>query len=115
MNEPKTCSTTILRRFLIDSNKDANGSRLVRTLRKTLTKCKVKGWMEQITGKGFSGTYQLSFPFYPSPAILFPDMDIAPPKKKTVTPRRRTVDSSDEEESEEEEEEEDDESDDEPP
>lgn len=34
-------------------------------LRRTLTKCKVLGWMEQITGHGFTGTYQLSFPFYP--------------------------------------------------
>lgn len=34
-------------------------------LRRTLTKCKVLGWMEQITGHGFNGTYQLSFPFYP--------------------------------------------------
>ena len=35
------------------------------SLRRTLTKCKVLGWMEQITGHGFTGTYQLSFPFYP--------------------------------------------------
>jgi len=110
MNEPKTCSTTVLRRFLIESNKEANGSRLVGTLRKTLTKCKVLGWMEQITGKGFSGTYRLSFPFYPSPAVLYPDRVIAPPKEKRA---KRTYDSSDEEEEEESEEEED--SDDEPP
>lgn len=40
-------------------------SHLVAHLRRTLTKCKVLGWMEQITGHGFNGTYQLSFPFYP--------------------------------------------------
>lgn len=38
---------------------------LVASLKRTLTKCKVLGWMEQITGHGFSGTYQLSFPYYP--------------------------------------------------
>ena len=38
---------------------------LVASLRRTLTKCKVLGWMEQITGHGFTGTYRLSFPFYP--------------------------------------------------
>ncbi|KAM3877746.1 heterochromatin protein 1-binding protein 3 [Diretmus argenteus] len=115
MNEPKTCSTTILRKYLIDSNKDSKESRLVANLRKTLTKCKMLGWMEQITGNGLNGTYQLSFPFYPSPATLYPDKVIAPQKKKEDAPRRRrTADSSDEEESEEEEEEEE-ESDDEPP
>uniref|UniRef100_A0A3Q2PGA3 Heterochromatin protein 1-binding protein 3 n=1 Tax=Fundulus heteroclitus TaxID=8078 RepID=A0A3Q2PGA3_FUNHE len=61
MNEPKTCSTTSLRKFLVDSNKDVKEN----LLGKTLTKCKVLGWMEQITGHGFTGTYQLSFPFYP--------------------------------------------------
>ncbi|XP_058516954.1 heterochromatin protein 1-binding protein 3-like [Ochotona princeps] len=28
--------------------------------------------MEQISGKGFSGTFQLCFPCYPSPGVLFP-------------------------------------------
>uniref|UniRef100_H2TVG9 Heterochromatin protein 1-binding protein 3 n=1 Tax=Takifugu rubripes TaxID=31033 RepID=H2TVG9_TAKRU len=65
MNEPKTCSTTTLRRYLIDANKDKKEYQLVAHLRRTLTKCKVLGWMEQITGHGFNGTYQLSFPFYP--------------------------------------------------
>ncbi|KAI4827903.1 hypothetical protein KUCAC02_031262 [Chaenocephalus aceratus] len=88
MNEPKTCSTTTLRKYLVDANKDRKEYQLVASLRRTLTKCKVLGWMEQITGHGFTGTYRLSFPFYPSPA----------PK------RRRAADSSDEEESEEEEE-----------
>ncbi|XP_029908166.1 heterochromatin protein 1-binding protein 3 isoform X2 [Myripristis murdjan] len=106
MNEPKTCSTTTLRKYLIDSNKDTKEYRLVATLRRTLTKCKMLGWMEQITGNGLNGTYQLSFPYYPSPATLYPDRVIAPPKKKVdVVKRRRTVESSDEEE----------ESDDEPP
>ncbi|XP_039654750.1 heterochromatin protein 1-binding protein 3 isoform X1 [Perca fluviatilis] len=105
MNEPKTCSTTTLRKHLVDANKDIKEYQLVANLRRTLTKCKVLGWMEQITGHGFTGTYQLSFPFYPSPTILYPDKFNKPPQK--TTPRRRTVESSDEEESEEEEESED--------
>ncbi|GLD62961.1 heterochromatin protein 1-binding protein 3 isoform X1 [Lates japonicus] len=108
MNEPKTCSTTTLRRYLVDSNKDRKEYQLVANLRRTLTKCKVLGWMEQITGHGFTGTYQLSFPFYPSPTILYPDKFKELPKKNAPPPpkRRRTVESSDEEESESEEEEE---------
>uniref|UniRef100_A0A668SV73 Heterochromatin protein 1-binding protein 3 n=1 Tax=Oreochromis aureus TaxID=47969 RepID=A0A668SV73_OREAU len=110
MNEPKTCSTTTLRRYLLDANKDRKEYQLVANLRRTLTKCKVLGWMEQITGHGFNGTYQLSFPFYPSPTILYPDKFKEIPKKDAAPPtKRRTVESSgeDEEESEEEEESED--------
>lgn len=108
MNEPKTCSTTTLRKYLLDANKDRKEYQLVANLRRTLTKCKVLGWMEQITGHGFTGTYQLSFPFYPSPTILYPDKFKEPPKKNAAPPakRRRTADSSDEEEDESEEEEE---------
>ncbi|XP_049893791.1 heterochromatin protein 1-binding protein 3 isoform X1 [Epinephelus moara] len=111
MNEPKTCSTTTLRRYLVDANKDRKEYQLVANLRRTLTKCKVLGWMEQITGHGFTGTYQLSFPFYPSPTILYPDKFKELPKKTPppATKRRRTVESSDEEEEEEEEEDEDEE------
>ncbi|XP_059185523.1 heterochromatin protein 1-binding protein 3 isoform X2 [Centropristis striata] len=108
MNEPKTCSTTTLRRFLVGANKDTKEYQLVANLRRTLTKCKVLGWMEQITGHGFTGTYQLSFPFYPSPNTLYPDKFNKLLKKDPppATKRRRTVASSDEEEEEEEESEE---------
>lgn len=106
MNEPKTCSTTTLRKYLVDANKDRKEYQLVANLRRTLTKCKVLGWMEQITGHGFTGTYQLSFPFYPSPTILYPDKfkELADKKAAAPTKRRRTADSSDEEEEESEEE-----------
>ncbi|CAJ1050161.1 heterochromatin protein 1-binding protein 3 isoform X2 [Xyrichtys novacula] len=117
MNEPKTCSTTTLKRYLVDANKDRKEYQLVNSLRRTLSKCKVLGWMEQITGHGFTGTYQLSFPFYPSPTILYPDKFKEPVKKNSqpATKRRRTADSSDEEEESEEEEEEEEESEDEAP
>ncbi|XP_068451993.1 heterochromatin protein 1-binding protein 3 isoform X2 [Clinocottus analis] len=118
MNEPKTCSTTILRRYLVDANKDRKEYQLLASLRRTLTKCKVLGWMEQITGHGFTGTYQLSFPFYPSPTILYPDKFNDLSKKTPPLKRRRTVDTSDEEDDddeEEEEEEEDEESEEEAP
>ncbi|XP_070815341.1 heterochromatin protein 1-binding protein 3 isoform X1 [Chaetodon trifascialis] len=108
MNEPKTCSTTTLRKYLVDANKDRKEYQLVANLRRTLTKCKVLGWMEQITGHGFTGTYQLSFPFYPSPAILYPDKFKKLPKKdgQPSPKQRRTADSSDEDQEESEEEEE---------
>ncbi|XP_057702803.1 heterochromatin protein 1-binding protein 3 isoform X2 [Corythoichthys intestinalis] len=107
MNEPKTCSTTTLRKYLVDSNKDTKEYQLVANLRRTLTKCKVLGWMEQITGHGFTGTYRLCFPFYPSPTTLYPDKFNKVSTKPSSRSRRRA--SSDDEESEEEEEEEDEE------
>ncbi|XP_032405670.1 heterochromatin protein 1-binding protein 3 isoform X2 [Xiphophorus hellerii] len=113
MNEPKTCSTTSLRKYLVDSNKDVKENLLVANLRRTLTKCKVLGWMEQITGHGFTGTYQLSFPFYPSPTTLYPDKFKDVPTK--TVKRKRFTDSSDEEDEEEEEESEEEESEDEAP
>ncbi|KAM6980859.1 heterochromatin protein 1-binding protein 3 [Aplochiton taeniatus] len=119
MNEPKTCSTTILRKYLIDTNKDITEARVVTSLKRTLQKCKMMGWMEQITGNGLTGTYQLSFPYYPSPAILFPDKHQESQKKQdeagTKRKRRADSDSESDEESEEESEEESSEDDEPPP
>uniref|UniRef100_A0A8C4NHR9 Heterochromatin protein 1-binding protein 3 n=1 Tax=Dicentrarchus labrax TaxID=13489 RepID=A0A8C4NHR9_DICLA len=85
MNEPKTCSTTTLRKYLVDANKDGRENLLVAKLRRTLTKCKVLGWMEQITGHGFTGTYQLSFPFYPRKSQKRP-----PPKARRPPPAKKS-------------------------
>ncbi|XP_070967427.1 heterochromatin protein 1-binding protein 3-like [Oncorhynchus clarkii lewisi] len=118
MNEPKTCSTTTLRKFLLETNKDSMEYRVVNSLKRTLQKCKMMGWMEQITGNGLNGTYQLCYPYHPSPAILFPEKQkVKEQKMAEKAKRRKTVDSSDEDSDEEEEEssEEDEESDDEPP
>jgi len=116
MNEPKTCSITTLRKHLLETNKDAVMFRVVNTLKKTLHRCKAMGWMEQITGNGLSGTYQLSYPYYPSPAVLFPDLHKKEEAKAEQKRKRKMTysdDSSDEEEDEESDEES--ESDDEPP
>lgn len=37
----------------------------VHLLKRTLQRCEKNGWLEQISGKGFSGTFQLCFPYYP--------------------------------------------------
>ncbi|KAG5835293.1 hypothetical protein ANANG_G00242350 [Anguilla anguilla] len=73
MNEPKSCSTTLLRKFLVETHKDSKAYMLVNNLKRTLNRCKMMGWMEQVTGTGLNGTYQLCYPYYPSPAILFPE------------------------------------------
>lgn len=72
MNEPKTCSTTALKKYVLENHPGANSNYQMHLLKKTLQKCEKNGWLEQISGKGFSGTFQLSFPYYPSPGVLFP-------------------------------------------
>ncbi|MGH0118321.1 UNVERIFIED_CONTAM: hypothetical protein FKN15_048557 [Acipenser sinensis] len=104
MNEPKTCSTTALKKFVLENSQGGKVNLQVNNLKRTLRRCEMFGWMEQISGKGFSGTFQLCFPYYPSPTILFPD-------------KHKEEDSESEEEDSEEESEEDseEESEDEPP
>uniref|UniRef100_W5K6Q5 Heterochromatin protein 1-binding protein 3 n=1 Tax=Astyanax mexicanus TaxID=7994 RepID=W5K6Q5_ASTMX len=116
MNEPKSCSISTLRNLMLTS------LFLVSNLKRTLQRCKVMGWMEQITGHGLSGSYQLSYPYYPSPAVLFPEMMEKikqKEEKKLQHKKNRYSDDSDEEEEddsdEEEEEEEEESEDDEPP
>ncbi|KAI4877675.1 hypothetical protein NFI96_021214 [Prochilodus magdalenae] len=123
MNEPKSCSISILRKFLLENYKDQNVYLLVANLKRTLQKCKMMGWMEQITGHGLSGSYQLCYPYYPSPAVLFPEMmekfKQKEEKKLQNKKKNRFSEDSDEEDEDEDEEEEDEEEeeseDDEPP
>ena len=30
-----------------------------------------RGWIQQVSGKGFSGSYRLMYPYYPTPAQLW--------------------------------------------
>ncbi|XP_032802800.2 heterochromatin protein 1-binding protein 3 [Petromyzon marinus] len=67
MNEPKTASATALRKHFAADGVKAH------VLKRVLHKCVRNGWIDQISGHGFSGTYRLAFPYYPSPLILFPE------------------------------------------
>ncbi|XP_016350083.1 heterochromatin protein 1-binding protein 3 [Sinocyclocheilus anshuiensis] len=116
MNEPKTCSITILRKFLMERQKEQNSYFVVSNLKRTLQKCKMMGWMEQISGHGLSGSYQLSYPYYPSPAVLFPEMMEKLKQEEQKLKRKRGDDSDEESEEESEQASEEEESDeDEPP
>ncbi|KAM8927293.1 heterochromatin protein 1-binding protein 3 isoform 2-T2 [Pelodytes ibericus] len=99
MNEPKTCSTTAIKKYVLENHPGVNSSFQVHLLKRTLQKCEKNGWMEQISGKGFSGTYQLCFPYYPSPYVLFPD------KAEEEEEEEESEDESNEEEEESEDEE----------
>ncbi|OCT56943.1 hypothetical protein XELAEV_18004182mg [Xenopus laevis] len=102
MNEPKTCSTTAIKKYVLENHPGVNSSFQVHLLKRTLQKCEKNGWLEQISGKGFSGTYQLCFPYYPSPYVLFPEK----PQEKEEESEEESDDDEEEEESEEEESEE---------
>uniref|UniRef100_A0A8C5VDI9 Heterochromatin protein 1-binding protein 3 n=1 Tax=Microcebus murinus TaxID=30608 RepID=A0A8C5VDI9_MICMU len=59
MNKLKTCSTTALKKYVLENHPGTNSNYQMDLLKKTLQKCKKNGWMEQISGKGFSCTFQL--------------------------------------------------------
>ncbi|XP_023796089.1 heterochromatin protein 1-binding protein 3 [Cyanistes caeruleus] len=107
MNEPKTCSTTALKKYILENYPGTNSNFQVHLLKRTLQKCEKNGWMEQISGKGFSGTFQLCFPYYPSPDVLYPE--------KQQDEDSEESDEEEEEESEEEEDSEEEESEEEEP
>uniref|UniRef100_UPI00358ED578 heterochromatin protein 1-binding protein 3 n=1 Tax=Myxine glutinosa TaxID=7769 RepID=UPI00358ED578 len=68
MNEPKSASMTALKKLL--QNEPAfRGYMLKRSLNKLLG----QGWVTRISGKGFSGSFQLAYPYYPSPDVLSPE------------------------------------------
>ncbi|XP_012888036.1 PREDICTED: heterochromatin protein 1-binding protein 3 [Dipodomys ordii] len=100
MNEPKTCSTTALKKYILENHPGTNSNYQMHLLKKTLQKCEKNGWMEQISGKGFSGTFQLCFPYYPSPGVLFPKKE---PDDSKDEDEDEDEDESSEEESEDEE------------
>ncbi|KAG8431170.1 hypothetical protein GDO86_019316 [Hymenochirus boettgeri] len=103
MNEPKTCSTTAIKKYVLENHPGVNSSFQVHLLKRTLQKCEKNGWIEQISGKGFSGTYQLCFPYYPSPFVLFPDKAQEEEDEESEDEESDEEEESEEEESEEEE------------
>jgi len=110
MNEPKQLSVNALRDYLSCWHSEYNTDNRPLVLKKALDRCSDKGWIKQISGKGFSGTYRLMHPYYPGPRELWGE-DYQEENKKTEkeTPRkakkRAVVEDSEDEEEEESEEE----------
>jgi len=109
MNEPKDLSVSKLRDYLGVYHPEYNTDNRPDSLKKALDRAVEKGWLSQITGKGFAGTYRLMHPFYPGPRELWgKDFQEAKPKEvspKKTTKKREAPSEDEEEESEEEEEE----------
>merc|ERR1712018_850349 len=116
MNEPKDVSVSKLRDYLSVYHAEYNTDNRPHVLKTALDRAVAKGWIIQISGKGFSGTYRLCPPYYPSPRELWGKDFVEPkeprakaepsPKKKAVKRAAAASDSEEESEDEDEEEEE---------
>lgn len=103
-NEPKDASVTALRHYLAEFHTEYNVKDRPKVLKNALERAEDKGWLVRVTGKGFNGTFRLSYPYIPSPKDLwreaYVDPDVEKPAKKQK--RKAQDDSSDEESSSEE-------------
>jgi len=110
MNEPKQLSVSKLRDYLGVYHPEYNTDNRPDGLKKALDRAVAKGWLNQVSGKGFSGTYRLMHPYYPGPRELWGKdfveakaKDEDAPKKKA---KKRAAESDDDEDEDEDEEEE---------
>merc|ERR1719291_1634852 len=84
MSEPKQVSVGALRDYLGEYHKEYNTDQRPIVLKNALDRSVEKGWLKQISGKGFSGTYRLMHPYYPSPKELWGEVVGV---HQTVSPR----------------------------
>lgn len=116
MNEPKDLSVGKLRDYLGFYHAEYNTDNRPKVLKRALERAVDKGWLNQISGKGFTGTFRLMHPYYPGPRELW-GKDFVEAKeakepraeKKTKSPKKKaakraaTPDSDDDDSDEEEE------------
>ena len=106
-NEPKDASVTALRHYLAEFHTEYNVKDRPKVLKNALERAEDKGWLVRVTGKGFNGTFRLSYPYIPSPKDLWREAYVDPDQEKPAKKKRKVQedsDSSDEESSSEEDE-----------
>merc|ERR1712018_779138 len=86
MNEPKDVSVSKLRDYLSVYHAEYNTDNRPHVLKTALDRAVAKGWIIQISGKGFSGTYRLCHPYYPSPRKT---AEASPKKKAKASPAKK--------------------------
>jgi len=110
MSEPKQVSVSGLRDYLSVYHKEYNTDGRPTVLKNALARAEAKGWVKQISGKGFTGTYRLNHPYYPSPkelwGPLYEEKNEVSKKRKAPIAKSERIDESDEESDEEDEDEE---------
>jgi len=95
MNEPKDVSVQILRDYIGEYHKEYNTDNRPDVLKKALERSETKGHLVRLTGKGFSGTFRLNWPFHPSPQLLWGDEYSAPAAAKSSRKRSAAADDDD--------------------
>lgn len=101
-NEPKDASITALRHYLSEFHKEYNVADRPKVLKNAIERAEAKGWLVRVTGKGFSGTFRLNYPYIPSPKDLWREDYVDPDAEKPKKPekkRKKVQNSSDEESS----------------
>merc|ERR1712110_799151 len=101
-NEPKDASVTALRHYLAEFHTEYNVKDRPKVLKNALERAEDKGWLVRVTGKGFNGTFRLSYPYIPSPKDLWREAYVDPDQEKPAKKKRKVQedsDSSDEESS----------------
>ena len=61
MNEPKDASVPALRHYLSEYHTEYRVADRPKVLQRALERCEERGWIQRVTGKGFSGTFRLAF------------------------------------------------------
>lgn len=102
MNEPKDASIPALRHYLSEYHLEYNIEKRPLKLKSALERCEAKGWIKRLTGKGFSGSYRLAFPYHPNPRDLwgewYEEEEESEPKPKRSKKKYQEESSDDEEE-----------------
>jgi len=89
MNEPKEVSVPTLRDYLSVYHPEYNTDDRPIALKRALDSASDKGWISQITGRGFSGTYRLMWPYFPSPKELWGKDYVDPEEEEEKKEQRR--------------------------
>ncbi|XP_023334848.1 heterochromatin protein 1-binding protein 3 isoform X2 [Eurytemora carolleeae] len=105
MNEPKECSVTKIRDYLGAYHPEFETDNKPHLFKKALERNLKNGWIIQMTGKGFTGSFRLGWPYYPSPRVLWGDeykeKSEKPAKKRAAAASHDSEDGESEEEEEE--------------
>lgn len=100
-NEPKDASVGALKHYLSEFHTEYNVKDRPKVLKNAIERAEAKGWITRISGKGFGGTFRLTYPYVPSPKDLWRGDYVDPDEEKPKKPKRKPKkdDSSDDDDS----------------
>ncbi|XP_013394716.1 heterochromatin protein 1-binding protein 3 [Lingula anatina] len=69
-NEPKQCSSKLLKQYIMDYHPDFKVDARPQLFKRAVERALNKGTLRQLSGIGLTGSFQLSKPFTPTPSML---------------------------------------------